>query len=495
MHQYIGGRLGRALGEDTQPVIDPATGRTVAVADLATAADVDAAVAAARRAFPEWSRATPGERSAALHRLADLLGARADELARVESSQTGKPIRLSSGFDVPGTVDNVAFFAGAARHLEGRAQAEYSADHVSSIRREPIGVVGSIAPWNYPLQMAGWKILPAVAAGNTIVLKPAEITPLTALLFAQACTEAGIPDGVVNVVTGRGSVAGEALIAHPDVDMVSFTGSTPVGKRVAQVAADTVKRVHLELGGKAPFVVFDDADLEAAVHGAVAGSLINTGQDCTAATRAYVHRSLFDEFVEGVAELYSKVRLGDPFDAATDLGPLSSYRQREAVAGYVERARAYGAKIVVGGEQPPELRGTPYADGAFYRPTLVTGVSQDSEIVQQEIFGPVLVALPFDSDDEAIRLANDTPFGLAASAWTKDLVRAHRASREIAAGCVWINDHIPIVSEMPHGGFKQSGCGKDMSAYSFEEYTQVKHVMHDLTGTARKPWHRTIFTI
>ena len=303
-----------------------------------------------------------GERSAALHRLADTLGARADELARVESSQTGKPIRLSSGFDVPGTVDNAAFFAGGARHLEGRAQAEYSADHASSIRREPIGVVGSIAPWNYPLQMAGWKILPAIAAGNTIVLKPAEITPLTALLFAQACTEAGIPDGVVNVVTGRGSVAGEALISHPDVDMVSFTGSTPVGKRVAQFAASTAKRVHLELGGKAPFVVFEDADLEAAVHGAVAGSLINTGQDCTAATRAYVHHSLFDAFVDGVAELYSKVRLGDPFDEATDLGPLSSYRQRQSVAGYVERARAYGAKIVVGGEQPAELRGTPYAE-------------------------------------------------------------------------------------------------------------------------------------
>jgi betaine-aldehyde dehydrogenase len=488
VHQYIGGRLLEAAGDEACAVLNPATGQTVATAVLAGPAEVDAAVAAARAAFPGWSGATPAERSAALHRLAEVLGERAAEFARVESTQTGKPIRLTTNFDVPGTVDNAAFFAGAARHLEGKAQAEYSADHVSSIRREPIGVVGSIAPWNYPLQMAAWKILPAIAAGNTIVLKPAEITPLTALLFAQACRDAGIPDGVVNVVTGLGPVAGEALVTHPDVAMVSFTGSTPVGKRVARLAADSAKRVHLELGGKAPFVVFDDADLEAAVHGAVAGSLINTGQDCTAATRAYVHRSRFDEFVERVAELFAAVRLGDPFDEMTDLGPLSSFRQRDAVAGFVDRARGYGAKIVVGGQAPPEL-----SQGAYYRPTLVTGVSQDAELVQREVFGPVLAALPFDTDDEAIRLANDTPFGLAASAWTKDLVRAHRASREIRAGCVWINDHIPIISEMPHGGFKQSGYGKDMSAYSFEEYTQVKHVMHDITGVARKPWHRTVF--
>jgi betaine-aldehyde dehydrogenase len=493
MHQYIAGRLTEGTTDDELIVLDPATGREVARSVHASPADVDVAVAAARAALPGWAGATPAERSALMHRLASILDEKSDELARLETSQTGKPIRLSSGFDVPGTVDNVAFFAGAARQLEGKAQAEYSGLHASSIRREPIGVVGSIAPWNYPLQMAGWKILPAIAAGNTIVLKPAEITPLTALAFAEACTEAGIPDGVVNVVTGRGRVAGEALISHPDVDMVSFTGSTPVGKRIAELAAQTVKRVHLELGGKAPFVVFDDADLEAAIHGAVAGSLINTGQDCTAATRAYVHRSRFDEFVEGVAELFAAIKLGDPTDPATDLGPLSSLRQRDGVAGYVERARGYGAKIVVGGEFPAELRGTEFEAGAYYRPTLVTGVSQQAEIVQQELFGPVLVALPFDSDDEAIRLANDTPFGLAASAWTKDLVRAHRASREIQAGCVWINDHIPIISEMPHGGYKQSGYGKDMSSYSLEEYTQVKHVMHDITGIARKDWHRTIF--
>ncbi|MBK3588067.1 aldehyde dehydrogenase family protein, partial [Streptomyces sp. MBT57] len=343
-------------------------------------------------------------------------------------------------------------------------------------------------PWNYPLQMAAWKVLPAVAAGNTIVLKPAEITPLTSLMFAQAATEAGIPDGVINIVTGAGKDAGEHLVGHPDVVMTSFTGSTAVGKRVAEIATATVKRLHLELGGKAPFVVFDDADLEAAVHGAVAGSLINTGQDCTAATRAYVQRPLYDAFVRDVAALMETVRLGDPFAATTDLGPLISHAQRDRVAAFVERARGY-AQVVTGGEAP----GGDLADGAYYRPTLVAGAAQDSEIVQSEIFGPVLVVLPFDTDDEGIALANDTPYGLAASAWTRDLYRANRATREIQAGCVWVNDHIPILSEMPHGGYKASGFGKDMSAYSFEEYTQVKHVMYDNTAVARKDWHRTIF--
>lgn len=356
------------------------------------------------------------------------------------------------------------------------------------IRREPIGVIGSIAPWNYPLQMAAWKVLPAIAAGNTVVLKPAEITPLTSLMFAQAATEAGIPDGVLNIVSGAGREAGEHLVAHPGVAMASFTGSTAVGKRVAEIATSTVKRMHLELGGKAPFVVFDDADLEAAVHGAVAGALINTGQDCTAATRAYVQRPLYDAFVGGVADLMATVRLGDPFDPATDLGPLISYTQRDRVAGFVDRARSY-ATVVTGGAVPQgEL-----AKGAYYLPTLITGAAQDSEVVQSEIFGPVLVVLPFDSDDEGIALANDTPYGLAASAWSRDVYRTGRATREIKAGCVWVNDHIPILSEMPHGGYKASGFGKDMSAYSFEEYTQVKHVMFDNTGTARKDWHRTVF--
>jgi betaine-aldehyde dehydrogenase len=487
---FAGGTARPGSSGDEFDVINPADGSVVQRMAHADASDVEAAVQAATDAFPEWSGAAPVERSTALHRLAGILAARADEYALVETRQAGKPIRLTTEFDVPGSIDNVAFFAGAARHLEGKASAEWDGVHTSLIRREPIGVVGSIAPWNYPLQMAMWKVLPAIAAGNTIVLKPAELTPLTSLMLAEDCIAAGIPAGVVNVVVGPGRSAGEALIGHPGVSMVSFTGSTPVGQRVMQLATQTVKRVHLELGGKAPFVVFDDASLEAAAHGAVAGSLINSGQDCTAATRAYVQRPLYDAFVAAVADLYAGVRLGAPEDPSTDMGPLVSFAQQASVAGFVDRARGYGARIVTGGEIP----GGELAGGAYYRPTLVTDVAQDSEIAKDEIFGPVLVVLPFDSDDEGLALANDTVYGLAASAWTTDIFRGLRAQREIKAGCVWVNDHIPIVSEMPHGGFKQSGFGKDMSMYSLEEYTNVKHVSMDITGEARKPWHRTVFT-
>ncbi|CAL9421629.1 gamma-aminobutyraldehyde dehydrogenase [Streptomyces sp. enrichment culture] len=486
--QFIAGRVTRGTSGRTHTVVDPATGEGVHTYELAGTDDVDAAVTAAREAFPAWAGATPGERSDALHRFAAVVAERAEDFARAESLQCGKPLKLSREFDVPGTVDNIAFFAGAARHLTGRSAGEYSGDHTSYVRREPIGVVGSVAPWNYPLQMAAWKILPAVAAGNTVVLKPAELTPLTSLLFAQAAVDAGIPDGVINVVTGTGKTAGEHLVGHPDVAMTSFTGSTAVGRRVAEIATATVKRLHLELGGKAPFVVFDDADLDAAVNGAVAGALINTGQDCTAATRAYVQRPLYEAFVERTAALMETVRLGDPFAPGTDLGPLVSHAQRDRVAGFVDRARAY-ARVVTGGEAPQgELK-----DGAYYRPTLVADAPQDSEVVQSEIFGPVLVVLPFGTDDEGIALANDTPYGLAASAWSRDVYRTGRATREIKAGCVWINDHIPIISEMPHGGYKASGFGKDMSAYSFEEYTQIKHVMFDNTAVVRKDWHRTVF--
>ncbi|MFF2300508.1 gamma-aminobutyraldehyde dehydrogenase [Arthrobacter sp. NPDC058127] len=490
MHQFIDGQSQTGTSGRKLDIVDPSTGETVETVALASAADVDLAVAAARAAFPEWSTTSPGERSAVLTRFARLLEDQAEEYAVAESRQTGKPLRLVREFDIPGTIDNVDFFAGAARNLEGKATAEYSPDHTSSIRREPIGVIGSISPWNYPLQMAAWKILPAIAAGNTIVLKPAQITPLTSLMFARTLQQAGLPDGVVNIVVGDGTEAGAALMRHPDVDMVSFTGSTGVGRSVLEAAATNSKRVHLELGGKAPFVVFEDADLEAAVHGAVAGSLINTGQDCTAATRAIVHRSVYQEFVAKVAELYRGIRVGIPADVETDIGPLVSYAHRDRVAAMVDRARAY-ATIVIGGEIP----GEDLAAGAFYSPTLIIDAAADSEIVRDEVFGPVLTVLPFETDDEAIALANDTPYGLAASAWTRDVYRSLRASREIKAGCVWINDHIPIISEMPHGGVKESGFGKDMSAYSFDEYTQIKHVMYDITGAAVKDWHRTIYRL
>ncbi|NUS58118.1 MAG: aldehyde dehydrogenase family protein [Streptomycetaceae bacterium] len=394
-HHVIGADSRADAGDERFSVINPADGATVSTYGLADAATVDEAVAAARQAYPQWSRATPKERSDTLHRFAALLAERAGEFAHAEVRQTGKPIRLATEFDVPGTIDNTEFFAGAARHLEGKAAAEYSGDHTSMIRREPIGVVGSIAPWNYPLQMAAWKILPAIAAGNTIVLKPAEITPLTSVLYAQTALDAGVPAGVVNVVSGRGPVAGAALVSHPDVDMVSFTGSTAIGRQVGATAAGLVKRVHLELGGKAPFVVFADADVEAAAHGAVAASLINSGQDCTAATRAYVARPVFGAFVERVAELMSGVVLGDPTDPATDLGPLVSFAQRDRVAGFVDRALAAGAKAVTGGYAP----GDTLSRGAYYAPTVIIDAAQDSEIVQQEVFGPVLAVLPFDTDE------------------------------------------------------------------------------------------------
>jgi betaine-aldehyde dehydrogenase len=483
---WINGGAVATAGHDFK-IVNPANGSVVAEYALATTADVDAAVAAARTALPGWATATPADRSAVLAKLAKLAGEHADELVAEEVSQTGKPVRLASEFDVPGSIDNIDFFAGAARHLEGKATAEYSADHTSSIRREAIGVVGTITPWNYPLQMAVWKVLPALAAGCAVVIKPAEITPLTTLTLARLASEAGLPDGVFNVVTGAGADVGTALAGHRDVDLVTFTGSTAVGRKVMSAAAAYGHRTQLELGGKAPFVVFDDADLDAAIAGAVAASLINTGQDCTAATRAIVARDLYDDFVAGVAEVMSGIVVGDPHDPDTDLGPLITTAHRDKVAAIVARAPGEGGRVVTGGTIPD-------LPGSFYRPTLIADVDERSEAYRSEIFGPVLVARAFTDDDDALRQANDTEYGLAASAWTRDVYRAQRASREIKAGCVWINDHIPIISEMPHGGVGASGFGKDMSDYSFEEYQTIKHVMSDITAAADKDWHRIIFS-
>lgn len=474
-------------GGPTHKIINPATGDVVNEYALATPAEVDTAVASARKALSGWATATPADRSAVLAKLAELAGANAESLVAEEVSQTGKPVRLATEFDVPGSIDNIDFFAGAARHLEGKATAEYSADHTSSIRREAIGVVATITPWNYPLQMAVWKVLPALAAGCSVVIKPAEITPLTTLTLARLASEAGLPDGVLNVVTGAGHDVGTALAGHPGVDLVTFTGSTAVGRKVMAAASLHGRRTQLELGGKAPFVVFEDADLDAAIHGAVAASLINTGQDCTAATRAIVARPLYDDFVAGVGELMGKIVVGNPHDPDTDLGPLITTAHREKVAAMVARAPGEGGRIVTGGSAPE-------GPGSFYRPTLIADVDERSEIYRDEVFGPVLVARAFTDDDDALRQANDTEYGLAASAWTRDVYRAQRASREIHAGCVWINDHIPIISEMPHGGVGASGFGKDMSDYSFEEYLTIKHVMSDITAVAEKDWHRIIFS-
>ena len=421
-----------------------------------------------------------------LAKLAKLADEATDTFVAEEVAQCGKPVRLAREFDVPGSIDNIDFFSGAARLLEGKASGEYSGDHTSSIRREAVGVVATITPWNYPLQMAVWKVIPALAAGCSVIIKPAEITPLTTLTLARLASEAGLPDGVFNVVTGGGADVGTRLAGHAGVDMVTFTGSTPVGRKVMAAAAVHGHRTQLELGGKAPFVVFDDADLDAAIQGAAAGALINTGQDCTAATRAIVAADLYDDFVAGVGELFGKIVVGDPEDPDTDIGPLITAAHRAKVAGMVERAPGEGGRIVTGGVAPD-------GPGSFYRPTVIADVSEQSEVWRDEIFGPVLTVRPFTDDDDALRQANDTAYGLAASAWTRDVYRAQRASREIHAGCVWINDHIPIISEMPHGGFGASGFGKDMSQYSLEEYLSIKHVMSDITGVADKEWHRTVF--
>ncbi|MGV8910134.1 MAG: gamma-aminobutyraldehyde dehydrogenase [Propionicimonas sp.] len=475
LRNFVGGEYAEPSTADQGDVVDPSTAQVIARAPISAAADVDAAYAAADKAFrTTWGRTTPAERQLALLKIADAIEARAEEFVALEAQQTGKPLALTASEELPPMVDQLRFFAGAARVLEGKAAAEYMAGHTSWIRREPIGVVGQVTPWNYPMMMAAWKIGPALAAGNTIVLKPAETTPLTTLLFAEVAAEF-LPPGTLNVVTGDRET-GRLVVEHRTPALVAITGSVRAGAEVAASAARSLKRVHLELGGKAPCIVFDDADIEAAVEGLGIAGFFNAGQDCTAATRLLVHERIHDDFAAALAEFATGTIVGPPDDADALFGPVNNAAQLSRVAGFIDRLPDH-ATLAAGGQRLSAL-----GEGYFYAPTVISGLRQDDEAIQTEIFGPVITIQSFTDEDQALAWANGVEFGLASSVWTKDFGRAMRVSKELDFGCVWINAHIPLVAEMPHGGFKRSGYGKDLSMYGFEDYTRIKHVMANINS-------------